>query len=404
MITSGLKKIWLSRRFITMAGGLLLAAQVVVLGFLIAGSYGLVKKYGPDTVSFVGFYAAGELATEGHPEQAYEQKPQYEAEEKLTHRGVLYLPFLYPPVYMLVCAPLKLLPLAPSFVLFDVVTAIFYLIVLRRILGETGYGWILPALAFPPTLWTIGYGQNSFLTAALLGTALLLVDRRPALAGGVFGLLCYKPQFALLVPVALAAGKRWSTIIWATLTVIILVGLSIGLFGWQAWREYFHSFFGSSATYDFEIENANIFGIISPFAGARLLGLSARRAEVVQFAATLSAIVLVGWVWAMKAPLAWRAAVLTAATLIAVPYASLYDLTIAAIAAAWLIRGVRGTEIWLPTKEALVIVYLLPLVAFQLAIITHWPVATFPSAILVSVCAFIVWREHKNWTTPPCDA
>src|SRR5689334_13200525 len=198
MITSGLKKIWLSRRFITLSGAVLLAAQVVVLGFLIAGSYGLVKKYGPDTVSFVGFYAAGELATEGHPEQAYEQKPQYEAEEKLTHRGVLYLPFLYPPVYMLVCAPLKLLPLVPSFVLFDVVTAIFYLIVLRRILGETGYGWILPALAFPPTLGTIGYGQNSFLTAALLGTALLLVDRRPALAAGVFGLLCYKPQFALL--------------------------------------------------------------------------------------------------------------------------------------------------------------------------------------------------------------
>ena len=50
-----------------------------------------------------------------------------------------------------------------------------------------------------------GTGQNAFLTAALFGGATLLVDRRPVMAGLLFGALCYKPHFGLLVPVALAA-------------------------------------------------------------------------------------------------------------------------------------------------------------------------------------------------------
>jgi hypothetical protein len=51
--------------------------------------------------------------------------------------------------------------------------------------------------------------QNSLLTAALFGAATLFVDRRPSVAGVLFGALCYEPPFGLLVPVALAAQKNW---------------------------------------------------------------------------------------------------------------------------------------------------------------------------------------------------
>jgi hypothetical protein len=67
--------------------------------------------------------------------------------------------------------------------------------------------------------------------------------------------------------------------------------------------------------------------------------LSIEHARIVQLAATLVAALLVAWVWSTNATRDSRAAVLTAGTLIAVPYALLYDLMIAAIAGAWLIRA-----------------------------------------------------------------
>jgi hypothetical protein len=76
----------------------------------------------------------------------------------------------------------------------------------------------------------------------------------------------------------------------------------------------------------FEITNFNIFASLSPFAVARLLGLSIEHARIVQLAAAL----LVAWVWSTNATRGTRAAVLTAGTLIAVPYALLYHLMIAA--------------------------------------------------------------------------
>ena len=53
----------------------------------------------------------------------------------------------------------------------------------------------------------VGHGQNGFLTAALLGGALHWLDRRPWLAGVLIGCLAYKPQFGVLIPVALLAGR-----------------------------------------------------------------------------------------------------------------------------------------------------------------------------------------------------
>ena len=60
--------------------------------------------------------------------------------------------------------------------------------------------WLLLALAFPAVFVNLGHGHNGFLTAALLGAALVVLDARPILAGILFGLLAYKPQFGVLIP------------------------------------------------------------------------------------------------------------------------------------------------------------------------------------------------------------
>ena len=386
----------LSRRSVVGWGVALLLVQSLVLAFLVAGAYGVVKQYGPGAVSFVSFYAAGQLSAGGHPALAYDKTYHYLAEEALTQPGIQSIPFLYPPVYLLLFTPLALLPPLLAFAIFEAATVLFYLLVLSRILGEWGSAWLVPALAFPATFWTLGYGQNAFLTAALLGAGTLLVDRRPAAAGALFGALCYKPHFALLVPVALLADRRWSAIAAAAATAIVLIGVSLTLFGEETWRAYLQGFFGSQTTYEFELGHANQFALISPFAAARLLGLSAGHARIVQLAATAAAACLVGFVWRAGAAQAIRGAALAAGAVMATPYGLLYDLTIAAIAGAWMVRAGRESGFLPLEKEALAIVYVLPLFALQAGMAFHFPFAPFAGAILVAACARRAWRERRR--------
>jgi hypothetical protein len=67
------------------------------------------------------------------------------------------------------------------------------------------------------------------------GAGTLWIDRRPILAGFCFGALCYKPHFALLVPVALLAGQHWRALAASLGSAAALCGLSLVVFGWQTW-------------------------------------------------------------------------------------------------------------------------------------------------------------------------
>jgi alpha-1,2-mannosyltransferase len=104
-----------------------------------------------------------------------------------------------------------------------------YLAAIRAILP--GKETLPIAAAFPAVFVNIGHGQNGFLTAALLGGALQLLDRRPWLAGMLIGLLTYKPQFGVLIPIALLAGGRWRSIGAAVATVAALLALSFATLG-----------------------------------------------------------------------------------------------------------------------------------------------------------------------------
>jgi hypothetical protein len=387
------------RKYITVISAVLLLAQLLALGYLVAGSYGLVRRLGPDNVSFVSFYAAGQFADRGLAPLVYDDPILTEAEEDLTEPGAHFVPFLYPPVYLLLCAPLALLPAFAAFAVFEAATLLFYLGVVRRILNVAGWLWVLPALAFPATFWTLGYGQNAFLTAALFGAATLLLDRRPVIAGALFGMLCYKPHFLLLVPVALLAGRRWTAIAAATASVAVVTALSVVLFGAETWQAFLRGTLGSSGLSDFAIGRINIFASISPFAAGRLLGLSSEHARLVQFAAGACCVFLVAWAWLTPVSHAVRSTVLAAATLVAVPYGLLYDLMLAAIAGAWLIRSGcdRGFLSWEP--PALMALYLLPLFAFQAGIYLRLPLAPLVGVGLLAVTVMRAWKERRRPVT-----
>ena len=363
----------------------LLAVETAVFLFLVAGTYGLIVPLaGPTSTDFVSFYAAGALADSGTPELAYDQAAHDAAEQHATAAGVEYRFFYYPPVFLLLCAALAHLPYLAAFILLEAATLALCLIVVREILAERCWSAIIPVLAFPPVFWALGLGQNSFLTAALFGAGTLWIDRRPILAGLCFGALCYKPHFALLVPVALLAGRHWRALGAALGSAIALGGMSLIIFGWQTWRGFLAAAAGSHATY--ASGHINFGGFVTPFGGVLLTGGSPNTAYVAQAAATLAAGLLVAIVWRRGLPLPIRAATLAAATLVAIPVALVYDLMLAAVAAAWLVRYPAGLAGW--EKVVLAALFVLSMVPPGLAEASHFPAGPIVAlSLLVLVAA-----------------
>src|SRR5207237_2691224 len=99
--------------------------------------------------------------------------------------------------------------------------------------------WLLLALAYPAVFVNLGHGHNGFLTAALIGFALVNLDTRPILAGILFGLLAYKPQFGLMIPLVLFATGRWRAVVAAGATVGLLALAATLAFGFDTWHAFF---------------------------------------------------------------------------------------------------------------------------------------------------------------------
>lgn len=371
--------------------GILLAIEIAIFLFMAAGTHGLIVPLPkPTSTDFVSFYAAGSLADAGTPALAYDQTAHYAAEERATEAGIDYNFFYYPPTFLLLCALLAHLPYIVAFLTFEAATLALYLLVARRILADRDAVILVPLLAFAPLLWTFGLGQNAFLTAGLFGAATLLVDRRPAVAGFLFGALCYKPHFGLLVPVALAAGRHWRALAAALVSATALCLLSLVLFGWETWRDFLTAAAASHAVY--QSGRIPFTGFINPFGAVRLLGGTPVAGYAVQAVTITVAALLVAYVWRRRLSLPIRAATLASATLAAAPVALFYDLMLGAVAVAWLLR-VDGRHLlaeW--EKVALGTLFLFTLDPRGMSEISHLPIGPL---VTLGLAAFVAMRAVR---------
>lgn len=366
-------------------GGILLTLEIMFLGFLILWHHNVFTPVNPPaSTDFVSFYAAGKLALAGTPEFAYDRAAHAAAEASATMPGTPYQFFFYPPVYLLLCAPLALLPYMVAFVGFQAATASAWLFVMRRILGARGWAWCLPVLAYPAVFWTFGLGQNALLTAALLGGVTLLIDKRPIQAGILLGLLCYKPHLALLAPIALAAGGRWRAFAAAGVTVAALVGLSIAVFGTETWRDYLGALAGSSAVY--ENGSVDLAAFVTPYGAARIFGATPDAAWFAQGIFTFLSALAVSWVWWRNPGPAERSIALAAGILLSIPLALIYDSLLLTVAMAWLVKASRLTGFMKWEKPALVLCFLVPLISRDLGQHEHMAVAPLAPTSLLALC------------------
>lgn len=387
------QSVWLRRDRIIAWGLILAALEAAFLIFLALWQHGAFGSSVPQSSDFLSFYAAGKLVLAGTPALAYDQGAHFLTEQAARGPDIPYQFFFYPPVYLPLCAVLATLPYYVAFAVFQVGTLVPFLLVVRALLRESAWAWLAPVLAFPAVFWTIGLGQNAFLTAALFGGFGLLLDRKPATAGMLLGLLCYKPHFGVLAPAALMAGGRWRAFAAAALTLVAMVGLSVALFGTNTWWAYLDATVNAKSV--FGSGRIDYAGMVTIFGAERLMGFAIGPAYALQAVASLEMVMLVALMWRHKISAAVQFVTLLSATLLAVPIALIYDQMLLLLAVVWFVKEARETGFLPWERLALAAIYLLALLAWPVGTAWHLPLGPIPPSILLLLCVRRLWRALK---------
>ncbi|MGD0433312.1 MAG: glycosyltransferase family 87 protein [Acetobacteraceae bacterium] len=374
--------------------------ELALFAFSVACEHGLVIRLERDSsTDFVSFYAAGALADAGTPWLTYDHAAHHAAEQAAVGAATIYNYFYYPPVFMLICAPLAVLPYLPSFIVFQVIGAAACYFAVRMIRRDLP---VAVFLAFPGLWWAVGTGQNALLTAALFAAGTAWVDRRPWLAGMCFGALCYKPHFGLLIPVALIAGGHWRAFLSAAGAAASLIAASLVIFGSRTWD----GFLGAAASSGDVYAAHAIFmaGLTSPFGVLMTLGAGREAAIVVQAGVTLMAACVVALIWRSRAALPVRASILLAATPVAVPVLMFYDLMLVFVALVWLslVKPERDGAPW--RTLAMAVVFMGPLLSGNLATGVPLMAAPMTAAMAFGLTLAVAWPGLKVRRFEPAHA
>lgn len=333
------------------------------------------KAIGTD---FTSFYAASRLALDGRPSAIYDLVAHAAAQNAIFRRPVEYAAFLYPPLYLLICLPFALFPYLPALLLWQGLSLAFYWRVARQFAGSRLGA--LPLFAFPAVMLNVGHGQNAFLSAGLFGAGVLWLDKRPALAGVMFGLLAYKPHLGLVIPLVLAVNRRWTSFVAAGITVVAMAGLSLLMFGMETWRGFIAISPLATAALEHDLVGAH--KMQSAYAAIRVLGGGSNLAYLVQAIVALATLAILLRVQMRRQRLAQgrsmaETPLMIAACLLTSPFLLDYDLVLLALPMAWLFREAMRTGFAPYEKITLFAAFVLPLVTRQLADLAHLPLGPF---------------------------
>lgn len=387
---------WLDDRRLRVYPLLFLGLAVLAVAAMIATAQGRFDLNGhPLGTDFSQVWVAGLEVLRGHPEAPFdvarhiaEQRAEFGPESDVYG-------WHYPPFFLAPAAALALLPYLPALAVWQIGTLALYLAAILAILRHSGLPpWriVVAALAFPAVLVNLGHGQNGFLTAALLGFGFLALLRRPLLAGLCFGLLAYKPQFAIVLPVALIVGGHWRTAFAAAVTVVAMTLASAIAFGPNVWTAFVQSL---AFTQHVVVEQgaAGFAKIQSVFAAARLLGGDIPTAYAAQTTATLATLSALVLLWRSRADEMAKAAAAIVATLLSTPYCLDYDMAALGPALAFLVA--RGTERGFAPfeKSILAAAFIAPLAARPAATLAAIPLG---ASTVASLFALTVWSALRS--------
>ena len=240
---------------------------------------------------------------------------------QLALRG-RFFPYLYDPGMLLLVWPLGYLPFAAGWLCWIGLGLAAYIAALGA--GARDRTAALAALVAPSTLWTTMCGQTALFGAGLLLGGFRLLPGRPVPAGILFGLLTYKPQLAVLVPVALAAASEWRCLLATCITAAVFMLASAAAFGcsaWSAWLLHLPAL-GHIVGRDMLVLCPLMATVTS---NLLVFGVPATGAHIVQLVVAIAACVAV-WSCLRTGVTMLGAAAVAVATFLVTPYAFAYDM------------------------------------------------------------------------------
>ena len=339
---------------------LMLQSWAVAIGILLPPD---LLHFGANPLGsdFTSFWGVGRMVLQGDAIGAYGPEGWLASQHPGAPSNDSRYGWFYPPLFLLLVAPLAAMPYVPALLAWSVAGAGLSLRTIRAMApGRTA---LLLAAAFPGLWITAINGQNGGLLLACLGGALVLLDRKPVVAGILIGLMSFKPQFGILIPLALICGGYWRVFLSAAVTATAAHGLALAVFGW-----------GTTAAFLEAIRTAGAFleagglhwgKMPGPYVFTLALGLGETAALIVHGVVALAVAVTVGMVWWRRAPLPLAGAVLACGALIATPFAYDYDLILLAIPIAFMaMHGVRSGNWLAGERGVLVLAWTLPLWTF----------------------------------------
>ena len=364
-----------------------------------------------DLNDFDLFSISGRLALEGKPGQAYSTHLLFEAEKRLVGRSE-FMPWTYPPQFMVIAMGLGLPPVGLAYCLFTGATLALYVLVLSRIAGP-----LLPGVAIAMLMtfaMLIRSGQNGFLIGALLGWFLLAFDKRRASAGVPLGLMIIKPHLAAGIGLLALLSKRLPVLAVAVAVVVATSLLSTAILGigiWQAFLDAIHEAAALLAAGRYPL-----FRMTSIYACVRSFGFDAGTALAVHAVGAVIAVLGIVGLWFKAANPRLVLAGTMVGSLFISPYGYDYDLSLLGLAIAYvlsdLLARTRTWEIallcgltWLTTGWGLLI-YLIVIVGGKTAPsgigndTVYW---SFPAIGLTGLAIAVAWilrRKPLSATLP----
>lgn len=346
----------------------------------------------PLGVDYLNYWGSAVLAWQDRADEIYDWQRYYSFLESVVGAPIGPFHFSYPPVLLLLTLPLAAFPYVPGLAFWLLSGWYAFYRALRLAMPQ---GTLLLALATPAVFVNAMGGQNGFWTAALMGGGLCLLQPAPIAAGVLFGLLAYKPHLALLIPLALAAGRQWRAFFAAAATVLVLIAASILAFGADIWTAYFDRV-AALRIWILEDGEGIWHRMVSIFVAARRLGVEPHLAYLIQGSVAFAAGAVVVFAWWRDAPAPIRYSLLVLGNFLATPYLQDYDLVVGAFVAAWLVGSAADRQQMREATVAAFLVLLLPIVAGSFGKMTGFS----PGPLFLIPAFVIAARRIPGWSAP----
>jgi hypothetical protein len=210
----------LARRLLV--AGICLACMTVVLVFInVRDALNQTDRRLAMGHDLLPSYVAGTFVREGRPRDMYDINAVHREEARIVKSASLMMdrqggPWLNPPFFAWVFAPLSALPYREAAAMFLSINLLLLgasVMLLCRLLPVTGWRLALVPLFLctaMPFWQAMCHQQNTLISLCLLSlTITFWLGNKPFAAGITIGLLFFKPQLALAVAIVLIATAGW---------------------------------------------------------------------------------------------------------------------------------------------------------------------------------------------------